>query len=84
LSAAGHAVLSSVGVTVRWFGRSGLPTADGELVDVEGVYERFFDAHEIDAFIIRPDYHVFGACRRGQTSDELLHELSASITAARR
>jgi 3-(3-hydroxy-phenyl)propionate hydroxylase len=54
------------------------PSSDDAIVDVDGVYGAFLDANGVDAYIMRPDWYVFGAVS-GDNVGALVSELGALL-----
>ncbi|QNG39300.1 bifunctional 3-(3-hydroxy-phenyl)propionate/3-hydroxycinnamic acid hydroxylase [Geodermatophilaceae bacterium NBWT11] len=73
--------------TAAWFaGLGGTVTAvspAGPVVDVDGAYGAWFDAHDCDVVLARPDFYVFGV---GVAADvpALLTQLRVALTVAGR
>ena len=72
LSAEDHAFWQSLG------GRIVRLAADA-VEDVDGVYTRLMDEYGCDVLIKRPDYYLFGACRRADLAAALA-DLRAQLT----
>ena len=47
--------------------------------DVDGAYFQWFDAHDCDAVLVRPDHIVFGQCRGPDAEARLLAELGQRL-----
>ena len=47
--------------------------------DIEGVAAAWFDAHDCDAALVRPDHHVFGTARGGAARAALVAEVEAML-----
>lgn len=59
------------------------PGTAGSVEDVEGTYGAYFRQHGVDAFLGRPDFHLFWAGRiadLGAAVDELRNRLAWSVT----
>lgn len=59
LSPTQRALLERLGTRVVHVTRAELPTA-GAAVDLDGTYDRWFRALDVDAVLVRPDFYVFG------------------------
>lgn len=55
------------------------PGLPGTFTDVEATYGGYLHEHDIEVFIARPDFHLFGAGRMADLPD-LVDELRASLT----
>lgn len=78
-----ESVLHRFDVTVGAFDLQDPSDRAISLTDVDHAYADFFDAHDVDAIVIRPDYFVFGVAKRGSGVAEVLRDLSASIAPGR-
>jgi 3-(3-hydroxy-phenyl)propionate hydroxylase len=54
------------------------PTSADSVTDIDGVYGAFLDANGVDAYIMRPDWYVFGAVS-GDAIGDLVSELGALL-----
>lgn len=52
---------------------------DGLALDVGGTYEQFFRGHGIEAFLLRPDFTVFGAARTREQVPTLVKSLKTQL-----
>ncbi|MFC4943194.1 bifunctional 3-(3-hydroxy-phenyl)propionate/3-hydroxycinnamic acid hydroxylase [Pseudonocardia sp. GCM10023141] len=77
LSTSTRAVLDRLDVRVHWF--SANANDDTTLADIDGVYTAYFDTHDTDAVLIRPDYYVFGVARPPGGIEGLIGDLAAAI-----
>ena len=63
-----------------------LGEGEGQAVDLEGTYGRFFAEHEATAFLARPDFAVFGVADGPEATvallDELVEQLAVPAAAA--
>ena len=50
------------------------------LVDLDGSYAAWFDAHECEAAVVRPDWYLFGTARDGAELGELLARIDGALT----
>ncbi|MDB5875044.1 MAG: hypothetical protein JWQ07_4486 [Ramlibacter sp.] len=56
---------------------------DGHPVDVTGAYSRFFEAHSVDAILVRPDFYIFSAAAGVQGVSDMLLRLREQLDAYR-
>ncbi|WP_327116255.1 bifunctional 3-(3-hydroxy-phenyl)propionate/3-hydroxycinnamic acid hydroxylase [Nocardia sp. NBC_01730] len=75
LSEAQQRVLDSLGCTVAVIDD---PTDPDAIEDIDGVYRAFLDAAGTDAYIMRPDWYIFGVAADGAIG-ELVDELAARL-----
>jgi len=68
-------ILSQIDCSI---GVIGDPTSPDAVTDVAGVYGTFLDAQGVDAYIMRPDWYVFGAVG-GDAVGDLVSELGALL-----
>ena len=61
---------------------AGEPAEAEQVVDVDGVYGGFLDDHQVDAYLMRPDWYVFGACQMDEIGS-LVEELGALLHVAK-
>lgn len=55
--------------------------ADGVVEDAEGSYARFFDQHEIEGVLLRPDFFVFGVLNSADDLSALVDDLASQLGA---
>jgi len=52
---------------------------DFQAADLDGVYSRYFDAHDADVVVVRPDFYVFGVAAGLDGLPALLEELHGAL-----
>ena len=56
-----------------------LGSAQGELFDAEGQYNRLMDDYGCDVIVKRPDYYIFGACPTARELPALIGDLRGQL-----
>jgi 2-polyprenyl-6-methoxyphenol hydroxylase-like FAD-dependent oxidoreductase len=56
----------------------------GDAVDADKTYAEFFDAHNVDALIVRPDFYVYGAIGSGSDFCEAMDDIAGKLGALRK
>ncbi|WP_073734173.1 bifunctional 3-(3-hydroxy-phenyl)propionate/3-hydroxycinnamic acid hydroxylase MhpA [Streptomyces sp. CB02488] len=73
ISRAGNPTECLGGADMSWFRQIGGVVADvsgrGSVEDLDGVYARWFDEHECQALLARPDFYVFAAGEHASIPD---------------
>jgi 2-polyprenyl-6-methoxyphenol hydroxylase-like FAD-dependent oxidoreductase len=69
--------LDTLGAKVVAFAAT--PDAAGHVVDTNGKYADFMDAHHLKAIIVRPDFYVFGGASSASEIGSLVDSLSKQL-----
>jgi 2-polyprenyl-6-methoxyphenol hydroxylase-like FAD-dependent oxidoreductase len=59
--------------------RNASRAANGEAIDLDGVYGRFFSEARADTVLVRPDFYIFGATSSAQEFDALVEDLRRQL-----
>lgn len=70
------AFLRAIGCTVAGIGEH---PDDGLVLDKDGAYGRYFDAHGVQVMLVRPDFAVFGAARTAEGTTAIVDELQTQL-----
>jgi 3-(3-hydroxy-phenyl)propionate hydroxylase len=73
--------LETIGTTIVQM--SDQPTIRNGVVDLDGVYEQFFRAHNAVVILVRPDFIVFGVARSPAELPSLVDDLRAQLRGGR-
>ena len=58
------------------------PAGSGlEAIDIAGEYANYFDLHDVNTILVRPDFYVFGAAKAAVEIAGLLLRLQAKLSA---
>jgi 3-(3-hydroxy-phenyl)propionate hydroxylase len=52
----------------------------GAVVDIDGTYTAFLNAHGIDGLLMRPDFYVFGVITAGESAAAVVGDLRRQVT----
>jgi 2-polyprenyl-6-methoxyphenol hydroxylase-like FAD-dependent oxidoreductase len=77
LSSRACEVLDSIGAKILHFDGS---TA---AVDADEVYARFFEAHDVSAILVRPDFYIYGAAQTPDRLNAPVEQLERMLSPAR-
>lgn len=68
LSAFSRTFAEELDIACLWFG-------DGGAEDLNGAYKKWFDQHDIEAVLVRPDFYIFGVAKSAAHVNGLMREL---------
>jgi 2-polyprenyl-6-methoxyphenol hydroxylase-like FAD-dependent oxidoreductase len=59
--------------------RNASRAGNGEAIDLDGVYGRFFSEARAETVLVRPDFYIFGAASSAQEFDALVEDLRRQL-----
>ena len=59
--------------------RNASRAGNGEAIDLDGVYARFFSEARADTVLVRPDFYIFGATASAQEFDAVVDDLCRQL-----
>jgi 2-polyprenyl-6-methoxyphenol hydroxylase-like FAD-dependent oxidoreductase len=72
-------LFKKIGAKILYFSEEA--ATNQSFVDIEGVYNSFFNEHNIEAVIVRPDFYIFGAAptlnQLSVVADDLYNQLTS-------
>jgi 2-polyprenyl-6-methoxyphenol hydroxylase-like FAD-dependent oxidoreductase len=70
---------AAIGGRIASLDGGGSTPGDAVLTDADGTYAAWFDAHECEAAVVRPDWYLFGTADRGERLPELVDAVLAAL-----
>lgn len=59
--------------------RNASRAGNGEAIDLDGVYRRFFSEARVETVLVRPDFYIFGAASSAREFDALVEDLRRQL-----